>query len=409
MSQVFVVEKDKSRYALKTPKAGAPDEFIKRFVREVRIMNQIDNDHVLKIIECNTTAVEPYYIMPLCESTLDNEIPRMNHTERLQVCKEFTIGINAIHSMGIRHRDIKPANALILQNHLKISDFGLGRMVDRDTTTMTGTTDVLGTFGYMPPEYYNNPHTFRDGTIEGDIYMLGKSIYVICSGGSNPVYVDSTMVDPSIYAVIDKCIKLNPIDRYHKVSDVLNDLTEIIRQQQFLAKQLLPIDEILEKRKLIEFENQVYNLLFSIGNDNTEMDKVLRKLSTDDLYRVFRFNKTTLPDFIEYFVESIEHAKTYIQFTEIDQYARIGQILIEVCDDIKSKQKVLQFIIDFAIGYNRYYAMEKIGEILAKMSDLDVNALSAFLKENQENLIAIKSCFKVSHHGYVKEILEGRG
>ena len=105
MSQVFVVEKDKSRYALKTPKAGAPDEFIKRFVREVRIMNQIDNDHVLKIIECNTTAVEPYYIMPLCESTLDNEIPRMNHTERLQVCKEFTIGINAIHSMGIRHRD----------------------------------------------------------------------------------------------------------------------------------------------------------------------------------------------------------------------------------------------------------------------------------------------------------------
>ncbi len=405
MALVFVVERDGKQYALKTPKPNSSDEFLRRFRREVRIMMKLHNDYILEIVDSDLDATEPYYIMPLCESSLDNQIPFMNHSERIQACIDFAIGIKALHDSDIRHRDIKPSNALLLNGQLKISDLGLGRMVNRDTTTMT-TTHAMGTPAFMPPEYDDNPETFREGTKEGDIFMLGKSIYNICSGGGNPMYVDETRVDPSVYAIIDKCTKIRPAERYHRVDDVLNELIAVRSQQQILAMQPLPIEEILKNRNLIDFESQVYNLLLTIGNNNTEMDRVLRKLTTEDLYRVFKTFKSTVPDFIKYFVESIDNAKYSIQFTEIDEYARISKVLISVCDDISSKRQMLQFLIDHAKNYNRFYAMEVVGEILANMPDDTIRALAPFLKEYQETLIDIKSCFKASQKGYVKDLLE---
>lgn len=405
MALVFVVEKGGKQYALKTPKHFPTDEFLKRFSREVRIMQNIHNDYVLEILDCDLDAAEPYYIMPLCESSLDNLIPLMDHAERIQACIDLSIGIKALHDADIRHRDIKPSNALLLGGQLKISDLGLGRMVDRDTTTMT-TTHARYTPAFMPPEYDDNPETFRQGTIEGDIFMLGKSIYNICSGGGNPLYVDDTKIDPSVYAIIDKCTKIRPAERYHHVDDVLNALIAVRSQQQMLAKQPLPIEEILKNRNLIDFESQVYNLLLAIGNNNTEMDRVLRKLTTEDLYRVFKANKLTVPDFIKYFVESIRNAQYSIQFTEIDEYARISKVLISVCDDNSSKRQMLQFLIDFAKGYNRFYAMEVVGDILANIPDETIQVLAPFLKENQEDLIDIKPYFKVTQKGYVKDLLE---
>ena len=53
--------------------------------------------------------------------------------------------------------------------------------------------------------------------------------------------------------------------------------------------------------------------------------------------------------------------------------------------------------------------MEIVGNILAEMSEADIKSLAPFLKEYQDDLIAIKPLFKVGHKGYVKEILEGRG
>lgn len=406
MAQVFVVEKGGKKYALKTPKPNSSDEFVKRFKREVRIMKDLRHDSILEVIDYDIDIDEPYYIMPLCESTLDNEIPRMSSANRLQACIDFTIGIKALHKSGIRHRDIKPANALILNGQLKISDLGLGRFANRDTTTMTTTMGAMGTYGYIPPEYYNNPAVFRDGTIEGDIFMLGKSIYVICSGGDNPAFVDSSKLAPSIYAIVDRCTKIKPEERYHDATEVLNDLMDVQRQQRILSLQPLPIEKIQENKHLIDFENQVFRLLMSIGNDNTEMDRVLRKLSTNDLYRVFRVNKAVLPDFIKYFVGAIRNAKYSIQFTELDEYARIGKILIELCDDVNSNQLMLQFLIEYAKGYNRYYAMEVVGDILADMNDETVRKFASFLKKYQDDLISIKPSFKVSHHGYVRDVLE---
>ena len=176
MASVFVVSKDGERYALKTPKADASEEYIKRFLREVRMMQSVDNEHVLPILGSSLDGDAPYYIMPLCECSLADKVESLSPQERVTACIDLARGIYAVHQAGMRHRDIKPENALYLHGVLKISDLGLGRFVDRDTTTMTTTMEAMGTLGYIPPEYYTSPQTFRSGTVEGDIFMLGKSM-----------------------------------------------------------------------------------------------------------------------------------------------------------------------------------------------------------------------------------------
>ena len=254
MASVFVVSKDCMDYALKMPKPGSPEEYVKRFLREVRLMERINDDRVLPIIDSNLTGDTPYYIMPLCEDSLDARRPKMGEAERLDACIDFARGIYAIHQAGMRHRDIKPANALFLNGELKISDLGLGRFVDRDTTTMTTTMEAMGTYGFIPLEYFTEPQTFREGTVEGDIFMLGKSIYVICSGGGNPLFIDSGKVDPSVLSIVQKCTDIEPDNRYHNVHDIIMELMNIRNAMLKLQNAPMSLDKILQNRHLIDFE-----------------------------------------------------------------------------------------------------------------------------------------------------------
>ena len=72
MASVYVVKKDGRSYALKTPKSGSPEEYRRRFLLEVRLMESIRDEHVLSILDSNFDTIEPYYIMPLCDSSLED-------------------------------------------------------------------------------------------------------------------------------------------------------------------------------------------------------------------------------------------------------------------------------------------------------------------------------------------------
>ena len=394
MASVFVVKKDGRSYALKTPKSDSPEEYRRRFMREVRLMESIGDDHVLSILDSNLDTVEPYYIMPLCDSSLEDIVGVLDADQRLRACIDFAKGILVIHSHGIRHRDIKPANALLLNGNLKISDLGLGRFVDRDTTTMTATMDAMGTAGYIPPEYYDNPQKFREGTVEGDIYMLGKSIYVICSGGGNPMFVDQKLVDPSIYSIIQKCIEIDPVKRYHDVQDIVSDLQEVQSTVQKLKNAPLSIDEILEKKGMIDFEKYAFINLSSIGNNNELMVSTLRKIGPALLKQIFQKHQADIPNFVEYFLESMNHPLTFIQYSDIDVFTILLKILYEQSHDYNTKAVILQAMIDFAVNYNRFPAMETFGGVLSTMSEEEVKNLSVVLLKNKEKINGMKDYFE---------------
>lgn len=75
------------------------------------------------------------------------------------------------HAQGVLHRDIKPANLLIdKKNEVWIADFGLAKLTEQQTVTMTG--DVVGTPQYMPPESFDGIYD-----VKSEVYSVGLVLY----------------------------------------------------------------------------------------------------------------------------------------------------------------------------------------------------------------------------------------
>ncbi|KAK6917381.1 Serine-threonine/tyrosine-protein kinase, catalytic domain [Dillenia turbinata] len=65
----------------------------------------------------------------------------------------------------------------------KISDFGMARLFDRDETQCS-TSRIVGTYGYMAPEYALHGHF----SVKSDVYSFGVLVLEIISGQKNECF-----------------------------------------------------------------------------------------------------------------------------------------------------------------------------------------------------------------------------
>lgn len=206
MSEVYRVFDGSERYVLKMVKEDATEEDVKLFRREIRILRMMNHPNIMEIVADRYDSDRPYYVMPNCgKSFVELACCQISDLELLDYAISFCQAIQFAHESGIYHRDIKPQNVLLYKGVVKVSDFGLSRFVNRDTTTITQTGSKAGTFGYMPPEYLNGE--FKDGSVESDVYMIGKTLYYVFSHGKDISNVRSEMVSTPIFAIVDKCTK----------------------------------------------------------------------------------------------------------------------------------------------------------------------------------------------------------
>lgn len=134
-----------------------------------------------------------YIVMELVHGeSLEERVQRVGRLgafETLDIVAQAAVALQVAHDRDLVHRDIKPANLLLRTDGiLKLTDFGIVRVLD--TTSLTQTGIMVGTVRYMSPEQLSG----QAATPASDIYSLGIVAYFCVAGHTPYDYVESMAV-----------------------------------------------------------------------------------------------------------------------------------------------------------------------------------------------------------------------
>ncbi|TXG68818.1 hypothetical protein EZV62_003753 [Acer yangbiense] len=163
----------------------------KEFMAEMKILCKVHHTNLVELIGYAATDDELFLIYEYAQKgSLRSHLhdpQNKGHTflswiMRVQIALDAARGLEYIHEhtkTHYVHRDIKTSNILLDGAfRAKISDFGLTKLVGKTSDGEATTTKVVGTFGYLAPEYLS------DGlaTTKSDVYAFGVMLFEIISG-----------------------------------------------------------------------------------------------------------------------------------------------------------------------------------------------------------------------------------
>ncbi len=208
------------------------------FLREAAIAGNLSHPNIVTIFDVGQTNGLAYIAM---EYVRGHHLSEFSSRDRLlpvdtvvDLIGRAAAALDYAHRRNVVHRDIKPANIMYdsLSNNLKITDFGIAKLIDANRTR---TGIVLGTPAFMSPEQLEgknvNGHT--------DLFALGVSLYQLLTGQlpfrgasmTKLMFVIANEPHQSVTSartdlpkwldgVIDKALAKDPADRFQSAAEM---------------------------------------------------------------------------------------------------------------------------------------------------------------------------------------------
>lgn len=148
---------------------------------EARLLARLSHPGLVPVYDAGTDHTgRPWVVMELVDGeTLSDAIRRgpMSSERVAEIGARLADALAYVHGEGLIHRDVKPANVLLGQDgRVRLTDFGIARLVDAAKVTATGLT--VGTASYLSPEQV----TAEPVGTASDVYSLGLVLLECLTG-----------------------------------------------------------------------------------------------------------------------------------------------------------------------------------------------------------------------------------
>ncbi|XP_038981269.1 receptor-like serine/threonine-protein kinase ALE2 isoform X12 [Phoenix dactylifera] len=284
---------DTRRVAIKVLKRD-DQQGSREFLAEVEMLSRLHHRNLVKLIGiCTEEHIRclVYELVPngSVESHLygaDKQSAPLDWNARLKIALGAARGLAYLHedsSPRVIHRDFKASN-ILLEDDLtpKVSDFGLARTA-LDEGNGHISTRVMGTFGYVAPEYAMTGHLL----VKSDVYSYGVVLLELLTGRkpvdmlrppgqenlvtwARPLLTSKdgleTIVDPSLGTI--------PFDRVAKVAAIASMCVQPeVDQRPFMG-------EVVQALKLVCNEGNEYRGSGSFSQEEISTQDTEERIST---------------------------------------------------------------------------------------------------------------------------------
>nr|WIL02792.1 cyclin-dependent kinase [Cedratvirus borely] len=187
--RVWKVRKEGKDYALKNfshrrQHIGVPN------VSEMALCMILDHPHIIKYHEIVYHKENDQYalLMELADRDLHSHLLKNPNLERAQLYTYFfqlCTAVKYLHQAGIAHYDIKPNNCLLLDNKIKLCDFGASRPFQLSEHDVRPTLCPPEVYGFIKPSLRKPGSIFDQKTYSAakvDMWSLGETFFFLLTG-----------------------------------------------------------------------------------------------------------------------------------------------------------------------------------------------------------------------------------
>ena len=266
--------------------------FVKRFRTEAQSAASLIHPNIVSVFDVGEDKGVSYIVMELLESkTLKDYIEAkgpLSSELTLKIAAQIASALEAAHKAHIVHRDIKPQNIILNQNLVaKVTDFGIAKVTNTSSATITSFGKTMGSVHYFSPEHAKGGYT----DAKSDLYSLGVVMYEMATG-KLPFDAESAV------SVALKHIQEEPVEPIKVNPNVSKPLNEIILKamEKSTAKRYQTATEMLTDISIAlakPANSLVSRPASSIEAGDTQVIPVLNDVADENMVPNVRTRQTT--------------------------------------------------------------------------------------------------------------------